>query len=259
MADGPRPRFLMAGVLQGHGCRRDRGDDARLRRVRDTRSSSATSGRPVVDKHSTGGVGDAVSLVFAPMVAALGLACREDLGARARSYGRHPRQARVDPGVPHRPRRRTRCARQATAVGCVIAAQTARARAGRRGASTRCATPPRPCRSIPLIAASVMSKKLAIDDRPDPARCEGGLRRVHADPPEARALVEACLRDRARAGRDAAAAITDMSQPLGTHDRQRAGRRRGGRRPARRDAGGRLRDLVDLVRGAMRSRRLDAV
>ena len=83
------------------------------------------------------------------------------LRPRARAHGRDARQARVDPGSAHRPgarrrsnarwRRSVRRSRRRRPTSC---RPTAR--------STRSATPPRRSRRCPLIAASVMSKKLAI-------------------------------------------------------------------------------------------------
>ena len=74
VADGPMAAFLMACVLQGM----DAAETAAMTRAFVASGRTVELGhvgRPVVDKHSTGGVGDAVSLVFAPLVAALGLAC----------------------------------------------------------------------------------------------------------------------------------------------------------------------------------------
>jgi hypothetical protein len=93
--------FLMAAVLQGMSP----SETAAM-----TRAFVASGaivelgdvGRAVVDKHSTGGVADAVSLVFAPLIASLGLACVKISGG-ARPHRRHDRQARVDPGIPPRP------------------------------------------------------------------------------------------------------------------------------------------------------------
>jgi thymidine phosphorylase len=55
---------------------------------------------PVVDKHSSGGIGDNLSLMLAPMLAAWSL-CSDDFGAWPRPHRRHAGQARFDSGLCH--------------------------------------------------------------------------------------------------------------------------------------------------------------
>ena len=104
---------------------------------------------------------------------------------------------------------------QARAVGCVIAAQTADL-VPADGAVYALRDATATVRSIPLIAASVMAKKLAIGSDLILLDVKAGSGAFMRDPREAAELVDACLAIAREAGRDAAAAITDMSQPLGT-------------------------------------------
>jgi pyrimidine-nucleoside phosphorylase len=169
--------------------------------------------RPSVDKHSTGGVADGVTLVFAPLAAALGLAVAKLSGRGLGHTGGTLDKLEAIPGL------RTdlsvkEIARQVDRVGCAVAAQSASI-VPLDGAlyALRDATATVP--SVPLIAASVMSKKLAVATDLillDVKVGSGAFMKTLGD---AEALARACLQLAHGMGRAARAAVTDMSQPLG--------------------------------------------
>jgi pyrimidine-nucleoside phosphorylase len=169
--------------------------------------------RPKVDKHSTGGVSDGVSLVFAPLAAALGLAVVKLSGRGLGHTGGTLDKLESIPGF------RTSLSpeeleRQVERVGCAIAGQTADI-VPADGAlyALRDATATVP--SIPLIAASVMSKKLALGSDLILLDVKAGSGAFMKSPQAAAGLASTCVGLAAARGRRAVAAVTDMSQPLG--------------------------------------------
>jgi pyrimidine-nucleoside phosphorylase len=210
--DAPMAAFLMAALLNGL----DEGETLAMTRAMiasGDRVSFGDLGRPAVDKHSTGGVADGVTLVFAPLAAALGLAVAKISGRGLGHTGGTLDKLEAIPGL------RTdlepdRIARQVREIGCAVAAQSPRlVPADGAMYSLRDATATVP--SIPLIAASVMSKKLAVSSDLILLDVKVGSGAFMKTREAAGELADAC-RDLSRgAGRRCGVAITNMDEPLG--------------------------------------------
>ena len=164
-AKGHVPDYQMAALLMACFLRGlDRGETAALTEamlLSGDRLELTHIGRPRVDKHSTGGVGDKVSLVLAPLVASLGVAVPMMSGRSLGHTGGTLDKLESIPGF-----RTNLTLKEARAQierhGCAMIGQTPEiAPADKKMYALRDATAT--VESIPLIAASIMSKKLAED------------------------------------------------------------------------------------------------
>ena len=169
--------------------------------------------QPKVDKHSTGGIGDKVSLILAPLVACCGVAVPMISGRGLGITG-----GTLDK-LESIPRYRTNLSDQEfigviQQVGCSIIGQTRQlAPADKKLYALRDVTGT--VASIPLISASIMCKKLAegIDALVLDVKCgKGAFMRTQKD---ARALALSMVRVGKAMKKGMSALITDMNQPLG--------------------------------------------
>lgn len=170
-------------------------------------------GRPVADKHSTGGVGDNVSLMLAPIVAACGLAVPMISGRGLGHTGGTLDKLEAIPGYNVMPDEAL-FRRTVKTVGCAIIGQTGDlAPADKRLYAIRDVTAT--VDSIPLITASILSKKLAAGLETLVLDVKVGNGAFMQSLEDARILARALVDVANGAGLPTAALITDMNQPLG--------------------------------------------
>jgi pyrimidine-nucleoside phosphorylase len=162
-ASGHVPDYQMAAFLMAVFCRGiDRGETGALTEAMlnsGARLDLSHLKIPRIDKHSTGGVGDKVSLVLAPLIASLGVAVPMISGRSLGHTGGTLDKLEAIPGFQTSlPLDRAR--EQIEEIGCALIGQSGEiAPADRKMYALRDATAT--VESIPLIASSIMSKKLA--------------------------------------------------------------------------------------------------
>lgn len=167
---------------------------------------------PVLDKHSTGGVGDTVSLMLAPLVAACGgyvpMISGRGLGHTGGTYDKFE----SIPGYRATPSL-AEFRRVVGRIGCAVIGQTAElAPADKRLYAIRDVTAT--VESIPLITASILSKKLAagLDGLAMDVKFGNGA--FMAKRADAHRLAESIVGVANGAGVRTTALLTDMDQPL---------------------------------------------
>jgi pyrimidine-nucleoside phosphorylase len=217
VTDGSIPDYQVAAMLMAIYFRGL--DDGELAAWADamTRSGDvldlASIDRAKVDKHSTGGVGDKISLPLAPAVAACGVAVPMVSGRGLGHTGGTLDKLesipgfRVDLDVD-------RFVAQVKSVGTCLIGQTARiAPADRRLYALRDVTGT--IESIPLIASSIMSKKLAEGIDGLVLDCKVGAGAFMKTVDQARALCTAIRAIGVAAGKRVTCVLTDMDAPIG--------------------------------------------
>ena len=169
-------------------------------------------GRPIADKHSTGGVGDNVSLMLAPIAAACGLAVPMISGRGLGHTGGTLDKLQSIPGYQVMPDA-AMFHRTVEEVGCAIIGQTGDlAPADRRLYAIRDVTAT--VESVPLITASILSKKLAAGLQTLVLDVKVGNGAFMTSLAEAEELAGSLVRVANGAGVKTSALLTDMNEPL---------------------------------------------
>lgn len=210
VTDAQAGAFAMAVLLKGLG---EAGRVALTRAMRDTgRVLTWQMDAPVVDKHSTGGVGDSISLLLAPALAECGVYVPMVSGRGLGHTGGTLDKLEAIPGYTV-DQSETDFRRIVAEVGCAIVAATGEiAPADRRLYAIRDVTAT--VESIDLITASILSKKLSagLEALVLDVKVGSGAFLPSAD--QAQALARALVDTANGAGCRTSALITDMDQPL---------------------------------------------
>jgi pyrimidine-nucleoside phosphorylase len=204
--------FLMAVVLRGMSAR-ETADLLAAMVDSGARLDLSSIGRPVADKHSTGGVGDKTTLVVGPLVAACGVPVAKLSGRGLGHTGGtldklesiRGYRANLSPDE---------LIEQVRRVGIAVAGQTADlVPADRRLYHLRDVTAT--VHSIPLIATSIMSKKVASGASRLVLDVKVGVGAFMPDLASARELADAMIELGAAAGLPTTCMLTRMDEPLG--------------------------------------------
>ena len=177
------------------------------------RLSWRTEGGPVVDKHSTGGVGDKVSLVLAPLLACCGVRVPMVSGRGLGPTGGTLDKLESIDGL-RTDLEKNEIYEVVRRTGCVITGATSDiAPADKRLYALRDVTGT--VASIPLITSSIMSKKLAAGLSALVLDVKFGSGAFMKHVASARALAESLVNTGTKIGVNTIALLTDMNQPLG--------------------------------------------
>ncbi len=212
VADEQASALLMAIVWRGMDARElATWTDAMIRSGE--RLDLSSVGRPTVDKHSTGGVGDKISLPLVPLVAACGAAVPQLSGRGLGHTGGTLDKLESIEGI-RVALRNEEIVEQLRTVGCVIcAASPSLAPADRKLYALRDVTAT--VESIPLIASSIMSKKIAEGTESLVLDVKFGSGAFMRDVSMARRLAETMVGIGEDNGVRTTAFLTSMEAPLG--------------------------------------------
>lgn len=204
--------LLMAIVIQGMGRREIRELTAAMI-ASGERLSFTGLGRPAIDKHSTGGVGDKITLPLVPLLASLGVAVPQLSGRGLGHTGGTLDKLESIPGWRAALSNEEMYAVLRDTGGVICAAGSGLAPADRAMYALRDVTGT--VAAVPLIASSIMSKKIAEGADGLVLDVKFGSGAFLPDLTDAQELAQTMVQLGADSGLQTVALLTDMDAPLG--------------------------------------------